>query len=131
MMIIMVKSRRGTRTRGRKRSYMRAAGSVRKYAGKKNILGGAKLSGKAVGRAGIFSATQKVLPDIAPPGFQLPLDLLVAGVVGEATIGGSRHMIQTGVEVGISRVLDVYVTPRLGGIVGSAQGVPAAGGSEY
>jgi len=86
----------------------RASSGIRKRATKKGFKKAGIISARSFGRAALFNVERKISTRLVNLGrWHLPADMIVVGTASKALKQGGDHFIKTGIEIGMSRAIDL------------------------
>ena len=113
----------------KRRATTRRRSSVRRRMTRSNARSGAKILGRstkniAVGAVLYEGVTRVAGNQTAQLGtMQLPANMIITGLAGEAFGGGQKDFISAGTKIGAKRLMDRFILPR---ILGASNGSPSA-----
>jgi len=86
----------------------RASSGIRKRATKKGVKRAGIISARSFGRAALFNVERKISTRLVNLGrWHLPVDMIVVGTASKALKQGGDHFIKSGIEIGMSRGIDL------------------------
>jgi len=112
----------------------RASSGIRKRATKKGVKRAGIISARSFGRAALFNVERKISTRVVNLGrWHLPVDMVVVGTASKALKQGGDHFIKSGIEIGMSRAIDLgleFISGNGGGsgILGNLLGGRNGGG---
>jgi len=118
----------------KRRATTRRRTSVRRRMTRSNARSGAKILGRstkniAVGAVLYEGVTRVAGNQTAQLGtMQLPANMIITGLAGEAFGGGQKDFISAGTKIGAKRLMDRFILPRILGASGNGRASAAQGG---
>ncbi len=109
----------------KRRAAARRRTSVRRRMTRSNARSGAKILGRstkniAVGAVLYEGVTRVAGNQTAALGsMQLPANMVLTGLAGEAFGGGQKDFISAGTKIGTKRLMDRFLLPRILGVTGT------------
>jgi len=98
----------------------RASSGIRKRATRKGAKRAGIISARSFGRAALFNVERKISTRLVNLGrWHLPVDMIVVGTASKALKQGGDHFIKSGIEIGMSRGIDLGLEFISGGGNGS------------
>ena len=98
----------------------RASSGIRRRATRKGGKKAGRRAARSVGRAALFNVERKISTRVVNLGrWHLPADLVIVGTASKALKQGGDHFIKTGIEIGMSRAIDLgleFISGGGGGI---------------
>jgi len=102
----------------------RASSRIRKRVTRKGVKRAGIISARSFGRAALFNVERKISTRVVNLGrWHLPVDMIVVGTASKALKQGGDHFIKSGIEILMSRGIDMGLEFVSGGGGGNGSGI--------
>ena len=109
----------------KRRATTRRRTSVRRRMTRSNARSGAKILGRSTKNIAVGAVLYEGVTRIAGNqtaalgSMQLPANMVLTGLAGEAFGGGQKDFISAGTKIGTKRLMDRFLLPRILGVTGT------------